>query len=387
MTTGHQCKWAKKQPLLCLVFCLLIAGCGSSGGGGGQSTGSQVYAVGSAVTDATTGLNVPVYWHNSITELSRIDSTCDGYANSIIVTGQDTHIAGSTFVCSDDGTVKIPVAAYWKNGVRTDLERPAAHAQEASEAQQVFLANGSIYIAGYVTGDQGPLPVYWRDGRIVYLTAIPYGGTKARASNLYIDGTDVYVSGAALFDTAYPAYWKNGEVFTLPIPTGFRGTSVPLPIHVENGDVYIFGHLHRLRTPTDADTSERPVYWKNGTLVPLFPLTNGAGYSYGGTVFNGAPYSAGAYVEGALYTPSVWADQTRQRLPMIDENLYGMAHDVFVDGGGIYVAGWTYESTNPTDPEALLKAHPCYWINGARVDLPALQAGSSAYAREIYVTR
>jgi len=383
MTTGKRCIWTDNLIFLLFFLCLLIGSC-NSGSGDGQTSGPHVYAAGSAMVEE---VNIPVYWQdNAVIELSRIDSTCCGYANSIIVAGQDTYIAGTTFVCSDGGTVKTPVAAYWRNGVRTDLERPAAHAQEASEAQQVFLTNGSVYIAGYVTGDNGPLPVYWRDGMIVYLTAIPYGGTKARASNIYVDGTDVYVSGAALFDTAYPVYWKNGEVFTLPIPSGFRGTSVPLPIHVENGDVYVFGHLHRLRTPTNWDTSERPVYWKNGTLVPLFSLTSGAGYSYGGTVFNGVPYSAGAYVEGALYVPSVWTDQTRQGLSMIEEGLYGMAHDVFVDGTGIFVTGWTYQSTNPTDPEALLKAIPCYWANGARVDLPALKAGSSAYAREIYVT-
>jgi hypothetical protein len=366
-----------------LFLCLLTGSC-NSGSGDGQARGSHVYVAGSSIVEE---VNIPVYWKdNAVIELSRIDSTCNGYANSIVVEGQDIHIAGTTFVCSADGTEKTPVAAYWKNGTRTDLERPAAHAQDASEAQQVIVANGSIYIAGYVTGDNGPFPVYWRDGRIVYLTAILYGGTKARASNIYVDGTDVYVSGAALFDTAYPVYWKNGAVFTLPIPSGYSGTSVPLPISVANGDVYVFGHLHRLRTSTNWDTAERPVYWKNGNLVPLFPLTDGVGYSYGGTVFNGVPYSAGAYVEDALYAPSVWADQARHRLPMIDEGLYGMAHDVFVDGGGIYVVGWTYESTNPTDPEALLRAVPCYWANGARVDLPTLQA-DSAYAREIYVTR
>lgn len=380
MKTARHGNGANHLACLGLILSLMIAGCDS-----GPST--QVHTVGSAVADAVTGVNAPVYWRNhEVIELSRIDAACDGYANSILAAGQDIHIAGTTFVCANGGAVKTPVAAYWKNGIRTDLERPAAHAQAASEAQQVFLADGSVYIAGYVTGDSGPMPVYWRDGKINHLTAIPYGGGRARASNIHVDGTDVYVSGAVLFDTAYPVYWKNGEVFTLPVPGGFRGTSVPLPIHVSGGDVYVFGHLHRRRTPTNADTSVRPVYWKNGTLVPLFPLTSGAGFSYGGTVFEGVPYSAGAYVEGALHTPAVWADQVRRRLPMIDEALYGMAHDVFVNGKGIYVAGWTYESTNPADPKALLRTVPCYWVNGTRVDLPVLKAGLPGYAREIFVT-
>lgn len=375
-------RWNPRVKWLFLLFLVSLwtGSCGQGGEGGAPG----VYAVGSSLVDE---VNVPVFWRdNNVFELSRIDSTCSGYANSIVVDGGDVHIAGTTFVCSEKGAVKTPVAAYWKNGFRTDLERPAAHAQGASEAQQVVVAGGSVYIAGYVTGDNGPVPVYWRNGMIVPLTAIPYGGTKGRASNIHVDGTDVYVSGAALFDTAYPAFWKNGEVYTLPIPSGFSGTSVPLPIHAANGEVYVFGHLHRLKTPTNWDTSERPVYWKNGALVPLYPLEDGPGYSYGGAVFNGIPYSAGAYVEGALYAPAVWADRTLQRLPMIDEGLYGMAHDVFVDGKGVYVAGWTYTSTHPSDPEALLKAVPCYWIDGVRVDLPALRPGS-AYAREIFVAR
>ena len=379
MTTDKRSRWTDN--LLLFVLCLLILSC-SSGNGGGQTSSPHVYLAGSSLVNE---VNIPVYWQdNTIVELSRIDSTCSGYANSIVAVGQDVHIAGTTFVCAADGTPETPVAAYWKNGIRTDLERPAGHEQDASEAQQVIVVNEDVYIAGYVTGDRGPLPVYWRNGQLVYLNSIPYGGTKARASNIYVDGSDVYVSGAALFDTAYPVYWKNGTAVELPLPSGYSGTSVPLPIHIANGNVYVFGHLHRKRTPTNWDTSERPVYWKNGTLVPLFPLTSGAGYSYGGTVFNGVPFSAGAYEGDALYTPSVWADHLLQPLTMIDAGLYGMAHDVFVNWSGIFVAGWTYRSYDPTDPEALLTAVPCYWQNGQRVDLPALQT-ESAYAREIFV--
>ena len=383
MTTGKRDRWTDKLIFLLLFLCLPLGSC-SSGSGDGQASGPHVYAAGSSLVAE---VNIPVYWKDdAVIELSRIDSTCNGYANSIVVEGQDIHIAGTTFVCSADGTRKTPVAAYWKNGDRTDLERPAAHPQGASEAQQVIVANGSVYIAGYVTGDNGPLPVYWQDGRIVYLRSIPYGGTKARASNICVKGDDVYVSGAALFDTAYPVYWKNDTAFMLPLPAGFSGTSVPLPIAVVNGDVYVFGHLHRQRTPANWDISPRPVYWKNGDLVSLYPLTGKAGYSYGGTVYNGVPYSAGAYVESSLYLPSVWADQTRQEFPMIDAGLYGMAHDVFVSAAGVFVAGWTYRSTDPADPEALLSAVPCYWFNGKRVDLPGLRA-ESAFAREIFVTR
>jgi len=381
MTNNRRCKCAARS--LLFVWCLLLLNC-SGGNGDGQGMNSNIYLVGSSMIN---DVSVPVYWEGeTIHELSRIDSSCAGYSNAIVVEGGDIHIAGTTFECGGAGSSAKPVAAYWKNGVRTDLERPASHAQDASEAQQLILANGDVYIAGYVTGDHGPLAVYWHNGRLVSLNELPYGGTRARASNICVDGSDGYVSGAGLFDTPFPVYWKNGEVFPLPIPSGYRGASVPLPIYVAEGTVYVLGHLRRKRTATNWDTSERPVYWKNGMLVPLFPLNEGAGFSYGGTLFNDMPYSAGAYVEGTLYTPALWRDQTRQRLSMIDESLYGMAHDVFVNPFGEYVAGWTYRSTDPADPEALLLAVPCFWVNGKRTDLPALR-GESAYAREIFVAR
>jgi hypothetical protein len=367
-------------PSLLFLSCCLFAACSSN-----SDTTVQVHTVGSVTIDTENTITVPVYWRGSksVMSLSRIDPSCNGYANSVVVSGQDTHIAGTTFVCSADKTVRTPVAAYWKNGERTDLERPAAHIQEASEAQQVFVADGSVYIAGYVTGDNGHLPVYWKDGKIVYLTDLPYEGTSGRASNIYLDGSDVYVSGAVLFGTfAYPVYWKNGKAFELPVPYGYTGTSVPLPIGVSNGDVYVFGHFHRPRTREISYDSEVPLYWKNGGLVWILASETDKGYSYGGTVFNGVPYTAGGFYEGTLYTPAVWADKTRQRLAMIDEGLYGMAHDVFVDDSVVYAAGWTYKSD---DPSALLRAIPCYWANGARVDLPTI-GNKPAFAREIYVT-
>lgn len=371
-----------KMLISLLIACFpLVGGCTSK-----SDSTAHIHLVGSVKIDIEKVVSVPVHWQgaNSITELSRIDSSCDGYANSVVVYGDDIHIAGTTFVCSADKTVRTPVAAHWENGVRTDLPRPAAHAQKASEAQQLVVAKKSVYIAGYVTGDNGQMPVYWKDGEIVYITDIPYGGTRARASNIYVDGSDVYVSGAVLFHHAYPVYWKNGKAFALPVLAGHRGTSVPLPINVSNGNVFVFGHFHRLRTPTNADTSEIPVYWKNGELVQILSSDSDRGYSFGGTLFNGVPYTAGAFVEGTLYTPAVWADKKRQKLPMIDEQLYGMAHDVFVDNSGVYVAGWTFQSENPPDPKAFLRAVPGYWVNGARVDLPTIN-NKPAYAREIFV--
>jgi hypothetical protein len=370
--------------LVILTCSLLSAGCSSESG----TTAQVVHAVGSVTIDTGNVVTVPVHWQgpDSITQLSRIDSSCNGYANSVYVAGSVTHIAGTTYVCSEGGTVRTPVAAYWKNGVRTDLERPEAHARSASEAQQVVVANGSVYVAGYVTGDNGQLPVYWKDGKAVYLTDLPYEGTRARASNILVEGNDVYVSGAVLFDSAYPVYWKNGKAFELPIPSGYQGTAVPLPISVSNGDVYVFGHLHRLRTRTIADTSEIPVYWKNGELNRILPSETDRGYSYGGAVYNGVPYSAGATVAGTLYTPAIWADKLRRNLPMIDEELYGMAHDVHVDGSGIYVSGWTYTPENPADPSSVLRAVPCCWLNGVRMDLPTIN-NKPAYARGLFVAR
>lgn len=344
-----------------------------------------VYVAGFALADEQKGMNVPVYWKDGqIFELSRLDPNCSGYAHSIVADSHHVYVAGDTLQCFGDGSNQIATAAYWKDGSRVDLAKPAGHGNDASVANQIAVSHGSVYVAGFVTGDNGfSVPVYWKDGQIINLE-MPDGARGGAAHNIAVNGADIYVTGVVLFDDFYPLLWKNGTAQILPRPYEFRGMDVPYPIAFSGTDVYVFGTVHHIPSP-DWDTNPRIAGWKNGEFVPLFPLeSSDAALAYDGAIKDGADFRAGIYFEGLLYTPALWVNGARQRLPMPDENLFGMARDLFIESGEVYVAGANFVE-DPGNPGQVLEK-PCYWSDGGRVDLPTLSPGAG-FAYDIFVTR
>jgi hypothetical protein len=284
--------------------------------------------------------------------------------------------------CTSDRSINIATAAYWKNGVRTDLQKP--YSDMPSVAYQIIVEGGSSFIAGYVTTDKGIiLPVYWKDERIVYLE-MPPNARQALAYNITVSGGDIYATGVALYDDFYPVIWKNGRAQLLPLIYEFRGMNYSYPISINNGDIYVFGALHHIQSQ-DWDTNPIPGYWKNGNLITLYPPKEGErGLAWSGLINNGVTYLAGLYFEDFLYTPVLWVGDKRQRLPMIDKALYGMARDVFIESNSVYVAGVNYVE-DPINPDYVLPK-PCYWKDGSRTDLPTLSAGA-AFTYAIHVAK
>src|SRR5688572_20509644 len=83
------------------------------------------------------------------------------------------------------------------------------------------------------------------------------------ASDIYVDGMDVYVSGYEQVylenpGTHIPKYWKNGKEVILP-----GNPAYTTDIKVQNGTVYISGAINF-----------KPVYWRNG-IVQELELPNG----------------------------------------------------------------------------------------------------------------
>jgi hypothetical protein len=365
---------------------LMVMSCGSNGNNN-QPAGNApvVYVAGFAASGAEDLVNVPVYWKgNQLIELSRIDSSCDGYAHNITVASGKVYVAGDTLQCSTDGATRIATAAYWKDGARVDLPKPAGYASDPSVAFQIAVSNGSVYVAGFATGvDDMTVPVYWKDGQIVSL-AMPSDAQNGVAYNIFINGADIYVTGVVLFDGFYPVLWKNGVAQILPRPYEFRGTEDAYPMTMDGDDVRVFGNI-RNQHSQDWGTLPRLVSWKNGEVFPLYPLESAeTGLAYDGTMDGGVEYRAGIEFEGMLYTPTLWNGDTEYSLPMIDENLFGMARAVFVESGSVYVAGVSFVEDSGNLGFILEK--PCYWVDGMRVDLPTLSPGS-AFAYDIFVAR
>jgi hypothetical protein len=298
-----------------------------------------------------------------------------------VVDGGHVYVGGDTMDCTADDAVAT--ASVWKDGVRTDLPKPQG-AAGSSAALQIVVKSGSVYAVGFATdANAATLPVFWKDG-LVNVLPMPEGAEEGVAYNIAINGADVYVSGVVEFDDYYPVLWKNGVAQVLPRSYEFRSDEAPLPITVVGNDVYVFGTVQHIPS-TQVNSSPRLAGWLNGEFSMLYPVESAeSGIAYDGAMINGVAYRAGVYFEGTLYTPSLWVNNTRQRLSMPDEDLFGIAKDLFVDSGVVYVAGANFVE-DPDDPSLVIEK-PCYWAGGARVDLPTLAPGA-AFAYDIFVGR
>lgn len=110
----------------------------------------------------------------------------------------------------------------------------------------------NIYALGWkVNANNSPLPfpVYWKEGKEITL-----GDTKASASSISLNGSDIYITGQ--IDNK-PVFWKNGIVNYLPI-TSKEGTAISISFN--NEDIYILGSEEGQFT-----------IWKNGSIFKQLP--------------------------------------------------------------------------------------------------------------------
>ena len=114
-------------------------------------------------------------------------SSSDPVANP----GGDTTITdtNTAYVAGYYNNGTYTIAAYWKNGVKTDL-----HTASRSEATGIFFANGNVYISGSYNmvgdADAGTLvavPCYW-----------VYNGSTVTKTDLSI-GTEASGEDTAIF--------------------------------------------------------------------------------------------------------------------------------------------------------------------------------------------
>jgi len=114
----------------------------------------------------------------------------------IAVSGNDVYVLGT----APDGT---QAGGYWKNGVWNAINN-GAFVPTAIKA-----VGADVYITGYI--QRSPTVAeqegyYWKNGT---LTSVPNSET---ATNIAINGSDVYVLGIADF-TENNTVWKNGTVY------------------------------------------------------------------------------------------------------------------------------------------------------------------------------
>ncbi|MDX9883233.1 MAG: hypothetical protein RBS73_14315 [Prolixibacteraceae bacterium] len=212
-------------------------------------SGNDVYVAG--MDDSSNG-SIPKYWKNGIA----VELAKSGMAEDIFVSGGDVYVAGD----EDD-------AVYWKNGHVVNLAN-------GEKARAIFISGNDVYVAGEedIKNENGyytyytNIVKYWKNGNAVNLTD---GKMEAWATDIFISGDDVYVSGCeATTKTSYGSgdkyqakYWKNGKEVLL---TDRETESFAYKIYISGNDVYVVGE--ELHATTGKYVAK---CWKNGTAIAL----------------------------------------------------------------------------------------------------------------------
>ncbi|QQT33049.1 hypothetical protein I6I99_10975 [Sphingobacterium multivorum] len=155
------------------------------------------------------------------------------------------------------------VAAYWKNGVKIQLENTMGRPNHL-QVSSIFVSGSDVYVAGYksyagtVSGTNRSMAVYWKNGQEVILSTGSGIYATRLTSSIFVVGSDVYVAGMSVDpNTGEPmaVYWKNGQMVILAKGQTFTQA---LAIAVAGNDVYVAG-----------EHSNYKVYWKNGQEIKL----------------------------------------------------------------------------------------------------------------------
>ncbi|MHC6203771.1 hypothetical protein ACYULU_11320 [Breznakiellaceae bacterium SP9] len=354
-----------------LAFGLVLASCDNGTGTGtidnNNPSGPTGYTGGCVTDMAVSGADVyfagyvsngsadkPVYWKNgTLTALSFPLGRTQGRVTDMAVSGADVYFVGNT--ANIGGT--YPQSVYWKNGTPTAL--PSLGGIKA-----IVVSGADVY----TIGSSGPPELtYWKNGTStsLYFTGLNGGQTQGYVNAMAVSGADVYVAGYATtaidFINPEPRYWKNGTCITLPPPTGYTKAFVDA-IEVSGADVYFAGYVSN-------GSANKPVYWKNEINPTFLPLPAGYTGAYVSAIaVSGADvYFAGSVGVGSVLTgpttvvstnkPVYWKNGTLITLPLAGyTGAYVSA--IAVSGADVYVAGTSYEGS------------PIYWKNGTLTTLP-----------------
>ena len=173
-----------------------------------------------------------------------------------------------------DYTSNQPVAGFvgkFFTGDTSYIIPPNFSLSSVNNASSVFVSNGSVYTAGYVT--QGAFnggiqantfhkATIWKNGAPI---AIGDSTLFANPNALYVSGNDVYAAGYTLQGGNNTAtIWKNGT----PVSLSASGqNAIATSIFVLGTDVYVGGN-------TFSGSSFKGVLWKNGVATLFIDATN-----------------------------------------------------------------------------------------------------------------
>lgn len=258
----------------------------------------------------------------------------------------DVYVAG--FVVADQG--KIP--AYWKNGRLVLLDSAKyynANFYQTAGANSIAVSGNDVYVAGYLTGyTANRLGAYWKNG-----VGGDVGSSYQELTSLAILNNDFYMVGfrSSIWGTGDPAtYYKNGS--RVDITDGSAGSDA-VALAISGNDVYMAG-VSITGNVSDGNQHLMAKYWKNGNPVNL---TDGTKWSEASSIaVSGADvYVAGVEDNGgAFFVCKYWKNGVPVNLT--DGTTDADVTSIAVSGSDVYVAGRESDVAK-------------YWKNGNPVNL------------------
>jgi hypothetical protein len=307
------------------------------------TAGPNIYVLGS---DTRNGFG---YWKNFV--FTPVADWSNPY--SMVGSGNDIYVAGP----STSGT-----PTYWKNGAAVQLS-----------AQTGFTF--SVEVSGtdvYCMGAIGTTFYTWKNGTPTVLNSnsLTVIGSGAYLNNaIAVNNGDVYVAGARYLGNSTilkATYWKNGNPIDLTDGV-HSGSAKASAIFISGSDVYVAG-TEEVRDPgTGGLINQAPRLWKNGVSVSLNTPANSLFNSISSILVKGTDVYIGGQYNGA---GAVWKNGS-----MISTSTYAVAENVssifLYNNTDLYITGASSSSGNN-----------CYWKNGNFVEMdPGCNAVSPSCAR------
>jgi hypothetical protein len=241
-----------------------------------NNTTQTAYVLDYFLQDAT-AYGIKILWVKSETTtmatLTTAPAPSTATANSILcfipvgaIPSETPPATKSLYALGFAGSSMIDVDAYyWKDNVPTKLTKPSGVAQ--AFAINMYIVGSDTYITGIMQAGDGTNinDGYWENGVWMSMTdfTFSYGEGSFSKDRAVFTESDIYLIGKR-YSTHQGGYYRNGVWYRLPGRTDTDNTT-PLSITIDNGDIYIVGTC---KDPSISN-SARACYWKNDMLVML----------------------------------------------------------------------------------------------------------------------
>lgn len=233
-------------------------------------------------------------------------------------------------------------ALYWKNGVQSELAGGLAGGYPvASEAFAIVLSDNDVFIAGNTTNEGlWNIPTYWKNG-VPKVVGDPKAGYNSYTRAIAVNGSKVYLSGYAFYNSECPAYCFGRSRAAYFVDDA--GTTTQIPLYNNISSTRAFGLVLKgqdvIIAGSQANDNQNTwaTYWKNSVTdaVPLSPIT---GYCEATAVaLQGTDLVFAGYNKNIA---QFWTGDLARIISLTDGSREARASCMAVSGNIIYVAGY-----------------------------------------------